>query len=441
VEKGRTTGKIAGAVSILMLAGCMGSGEGDDVVSRAPFNLLKSPLTKSDKPLDPVPAETSAIIQELQTRQTVLKSGSTYDQIAKAVLGANARTAEAELRTAKLRAEAASKNWLPTLGPTLSLNSLGSVIATMFVEQVLFDNGKKKAERAFAKADVEVAAVNLASDTNSRVMTGLELYLTAAKARATAKIANSASAQMADFEYIMGERVRGGVSNRADLQIIQQKRAEVQSKLANDREIEAAAMAELSAMSTLPVGDKRGLSSINQPSSETKALIVVLAEAEKERSLAEATIARAGYLPSAVLSGGVGTGGNNLGVQVASDNGLGFGMGASLKAIEAEKETATRRVNQAQEDANRSLNSKRQTLGSLKRKQGQLKDVFLQASNNLALFEEQYKAGQRPVMDVIGVYETKVRTEREYAAVAYDIALMELKIANELGVLVSGDQI
>ncbi|WP_420861811.1 TolC family protein [Algirhabdus cladophorae] len=421
------------------LAGCMQ--DDGDLATRGPVNFLKSPAASLEKSDDPVPAETSVVITELQTRQSVLIPGSSYETVAKSVLAANARTAESELRSAKLRAQAASKNWLPTLGPTISLNSLGSVIATMFVEQVLFDNGRKKAERAFAKADVEVAAVNLAKDTNERVLTGLSLYLTAAKSRATAQVSQAAVAQMSDFEYIMGERVSSGVSNRADLQIIQQKKSEAQAKLDTDLEKASAAMAELEAMSALPVGGINAPTALRSLSTSTKALDVVLSEAEKERSIAEATISRAGYLPGAALSGTVGSGGNNLGVQVKSDKGLGFGMGASLKAIEAEKETAGRRVLQAQEDANRTLSSKQQRLASLQRQEGQAKSLLIQAADNLALFEEQYRSGQRPVMDVIGVYETKIRAERDYAAIAYDISLAELEIANHLGLLVNGADI
>jgi len=113
--------------------------------------------------------ESSQLINTLLKREAVLSASSPYGKVAGAVLAANSRAAEAELRSAKLRAEAASKNWLPTIGPSLTLSSLGEVVAGMVIDQVLFDNGKKKAERSFAKADVEVAAVALAEDTNDRV--------------------------------------------------------------------------------------------------------------------------------------------------------------------------------------------------------------------------------------------------------------------------------
>ena len=61
--------------------------------------------------------EGSPLIDTLLRREAVLDSRSPYGKVAGAVLAANSRAAEAELRSAKLRAEAASKNWLPTIGP------------------------------------------------------------------------------------------------------------------------------------------------------------------------------------------------------------------------------------------------------------------------------------------------------------------------------------
>ncbi|MEL7091574.1 MAG: TolC family protein, partial [Pseudomonadota bacterium] len=170
--------------------------------------LARTP-TKHDETLN---AE-SVVLQNLLARRSVLPAGGVYDQVGTAVLAANARAAETELRAARLRAAAASKNWLPTIGPRISLNSLGDLISQIVVDAVLFDNGRKKNERAFAKADVEVAAVALAEDTNDRVATALDLYLTAAQGRAQAAIHRATLKDMQHFEWVMSERVKGGVSD------------------------------------------------------------------------------------------------------------------------------------------------------------------------------------------------------------------------------------
>ena len=153
---------------------------------------------------------------------------------------------------ARLRARAASKNWLPKIGPNISLTSLSDVIAQLVVEQVLFDNGRKKAERAFAKADVEVAAVTLAEDTNARIRTALSLYLTAMKARERRVLEERTLKDMEHFEWVMSERVSGGISDGSDLHVLRQKLAEIRATLAAQSEAEATALAELNAMSTPP---------------------------------------------------------------------------------------------------------------------------------------------------------------------------------------------
>ena len=120
---------------------------------------------------------TSQVISTLLDRRSLLAEGTVYNAVAEAAVAASARASEAELISAKLRAEAKSKNWLPTIGPSVSLTDLGDLVAGILIEQVLFDNGRRKAERAFAAADVEVAAVNLSVDMNERVEDAVGLYL------------------------------------------------------------------------------------------------------------------------------------------------------------------------------------------------------------------------------------------------------------------------
>ncbi|MBT8410534.1 MAG: hypothetical protein KJP02_01885 [Octadecabacter sp.] len=72
-----------------------------------------------------------------------------YQQVGQSVLAANA-----QLRAAMLRSEAREMNSQQILGPYISLNSLGALVANMVVEQTLFDDGAKRAESEFAYADV-----------------------------------------------------------------------------------------------------------------------------------------------------------------------------------------------------------------------------------------------------------------------------------------------
>jgi adhesin transport system outer membrane protein len=441
----------AAAVSaaIFGLSGCLADTEAASFVSR-----LKSPdaglAVKESGPKTTAFASTAStyddklnsesnVINGLVARRSALPNGSAYDQVTSAVLAANARSAESELRSARLRAESASKNWLPTIGPSISLTSLSDVIVNLVVDQVLFDNGRKKGEREFAKADVEVAAVALAQDTNDRAATGLELYLAAAEGREKASLAETTLEDMAHFEYIMSERVRGGVSDMSDLNIIRQKLSEIRAAQTAGREATRSAIAELNAMSVQPLQGVRGLTNLKVSATDAQPLEVTKAEAEMTREIAAAKVDRASQLPGVSLSGTVGKN-SNIGVNAGGAQ-LGLGTGARLKAIEVAKETAGRRVSQANEDSNRALRKLESQIAAKTRQASEATNLTAQAKNNLDLFQAQYKAGQRQVMDVVGVYETFSRGQESEVTLKYEAATLRVEMARILGVLADGDLI
>lgn len=440
----RSIGKALGALALgSALSGCMGSGEGGIGVTRNAFNFL-SPAedTQPQSVLSPQMENgtESEIIAGLLNRRSILPDGP-YAEVASAVLDANARAAEADLRAARLRAEAASSNWLPSLGPNVSLTSLGSVVASLVVEQTLFDNGRRKAERDYAAADVEVAAVALAQDTNRRVLDALELYITAEAMQARAGVNAAALERMNHFAYVMSERVRGGVSNRADLQIVEQKLAQMRSDLLSDQEASLAAMAELNAMAARPLDTVHGLTAIQSSAANALPLSVLKAEAEAQRGIAAARAERAGFLPGVTATGTVNNNGSDFGIGVGIPNGLGFGNGAAMRAVEAQEAAARARVGQTREDTNRDLRALEAELGSLQRQMAQAQTLAAQAAANYDIFAAQLREGQRTVNDVVGVFETKVRTERAAVVIQYDIAKVELRIAAIHGTLVDGERI
>ena len=381
----------------------------------------------------------SVVLQNLLARRSVLPPESAYDRVSTAVLAANARAAETELRAARLRAAAASKNWLPTIGPRISLNSLGDLISQIVVDAVLFDNGRKKGERAFAKADVEVAAVALAEDTNDRVATALGLYLDAAEAREGAALHSATLKDMQHFEWVMSERVKGGVSDMSDLNVIRAKLSEIRAAATAATEAEATALAELNAMSITPLNDVRGLGHLDVQGTQAQPLSVTRAEAEKSRSIAQARIDRASQLPGIGAQATIGENGG-AGITVGGP-GLGLGTPARLRAIEAATEAAGRQVAQANEDANRTLRRLEGDVSATARQAGEAQRLTQAAKANLDLFQAQYQGGQRQVMDVVGVYETFAARQESELTLKYEALRLQIELARVQGVLADGDQI
>ena len=411
-----------------LLSGCM---DMSNLPGIKPSEAKKSVVANDTA----VRAEPSPIIMDLQSRQSAISSSSAYGQVASAVMSKDARVAQAELQAARLRAVAKSKNWLPSIGPSISLSSLGDLIANLVVEQVLFDNGFKKAEREFARADVEVAAVTLVEDANERVFDALSLYLDAQEGREIATMAETVLLDMRRFKWIMNERVKGGVSDGSDLNILNQKLAEIQSDQQSGLEKTSTAMAELNAMSSYPLTDVRGLGSIGVVT-QTDPLSVMRARAEQSRDIASISMDRAGSLPGikATASGGTSKPGIGIGTTGLFD----FGTKDRLAAADASKDATERKVTQAIETSNRKIESLKQKLAAERRAAEESARLTAQAKANLDLFQTQYEEGQRQVMDVVGVYETFARQQRAQTTHKYQAARLELAIAREMGALAHG---
>ncbi|MBP0482290.1 TolC family protein [Sagittula salina] len=420
----------------VMLSGCM-SDLGEQV-SRFRGSESVAPMRGGAQKAVVKPSDASKIINALQLRPSVVITGTPYAQVSDAVIASDARVAEAELRVAELRAQAAAKNWLPRIGPRISLNSLGDFVAELVVNQVLFDNGRRQAERDLAKADVERAAVQLVEDGNRRVHDALSLYITAEENRDLANHLGRAYEDMARFEWVMQQRVNGGVSDMSDLNILQQKLATIRARAGEAQEATASAMAELNAMAVRPLTELRGIGALRDTSAG-EPLGVLRARAEREQALAEARIARASNLPGLGANASVdrtGTVGGAL--EVTTDNLFGLGTLAEFKAIEATKETADRKVIEARENAGRQVASQQSRLAAYTRQAQEARGLTTAARDNWTLFQRQFEGGQRQVMDVVGTYETYARALETEIALKYKAARAELELARLRGGLAEG---
>jgi adhesin transport system outer membrane protein len=439
---------------MLVLSGCMSPGtgqtdaEGQGLVAatRQAFGFLApgdtGPADPDAAALDPelTDGSQSEIIAALLDRRSVLGAGP-LREVAEAVLAANARTAEAELRAATLRSEAAERNWLPRVGPTVSLTSLGDIASSMLLDAVLFDHGARTAGREYARADVEVAAVALAEDTNARVLAALELYIEAEAARGRVAVTEGALEQMRRFDFVMQERVVAGISDRADLSYVGQKLSRMRADLEADREIARTAIAELQAMAARPVEGVSGLSSVAQAPRGTESLKVTKARAEAVRATAEARLTRAQQLPGITAGSRITGSGMDSGVTAGGEGGLGLGTRATLRAIEAAEEAAQREVALAREDAARRQGQLSSRMTAADRRADEAARLAREAAETWRLTREQFDAGRRGVSETVGVFEAVVRAEREAVTLAHEAVALRARLAADAGVLVDGENL
>lgn len=420
----------AALATLLVLAACGGGGGVASKLHLRPDQPAAATAAQ--------PGTSSPAISALQARRSVLPPDGPYAFVAEAVLRADSGAGAAELRMARLRANAKDKNWLPRIGPSVSLSALNGLAAGFLVEQALLDHGRRKAERAYAATDVEVAAVSLATDINQRVYEGLVAHVSAERARAQAAVAAKAVERLSGFADIMAQRVEGGLSDRSEEQIITLKMTEMQATLDADRQAETAAMADLAAMASGPATTVRGIDSLPIAGVTAEPLAVVKARSEAARAVAEAQVARADLLPGLSAGFDAGTGGIDPTVKLGGAGLLGLGTRDEVAALEATGEVMARRTADADETARRRLVSLEGQIATLRAREAQGAAVLASTEGNLALFAEQYKVGRRTLLELVGQYDSFARLEREQTALRYEVALIELEIARDRGLLVDG---
>ncbi|MEX5598514.1 TolC family protein [Phaeobacter gallaeciensis] len=429
-------GRSAGMIALLCsLSACAEQspfllGGGDDAVAGTSSNFAQTEGENS-----------SEVISALMQRKSLLEPNSVYRRVGDAAIEASSRASEAELISAKLRAEAKSKNWLPTIGPSVSLTDLGDLVAGILIEQILFDNGRRKAERAFAAADVEVAAVNLSIDINTRVQTAVGLYSAGLRGDEKAAYLDRAIRQMSEFRRIVKGRVDGGLNDQSDLNVVDSKISGLRTARATAQDAAATARAELQAMTGQRFPEKPARMDLGTPPQQTAFLDVLKAQAEADRAIAEAKAGRAGLLPQIAAAGNATTDGSGAGLTLDLATPLGLGTPAALKALEASKEAARRTIGEAQEDARRTYSRQMQRLASYIRQESETAALARASRETYKLFKSQYEAGQRPVMEVVSIYEELIRREQAHIEAKYEVILIQLELSRDMGLLADGTKI
>ncbi|MCL4066177.1 TolC family protein [Pseudomonas sp. GX19020] len=425
---------ISGAL-ILALAGCFGGPQATRS-SASPGDPAAAGETAAH--LDSKGEVVSEKIDQLKLRQSILPANSSFGRVGAAVLKSSQASAESQLRVKRLTARARSKNWLPKLGPDVSLSSLSSIAASLVLDTAIFDRGRRQAERDFAAADVEMAAIGLVQDLNKKVYDGLKLYIEAQRAADLAQITDGALTQMTEFERITKIRVSGGLSDGSEYRLVSQRRAEIEATLMSYRQGEKSAWAELAVIAGQSMEAERGLTSLPPDNGTPEPLTVVYAKGEAARTLAEVAVAKSGLLAGIGAGASVGKdGGIDGGLSLSGDI-LGFGRADNLASLDEAVEVTRRKVDEADREANRKIVSLTQEINMLALREQADGQVIAQMEGNMGLYTEQYKAGRRSLIELTGQFETLTSMKRDHASLKYQIALARLDIALMRGVLVDG---
>jgi adhesin transport system outer membrane protein len=315
------------------------------------------------------------------------------------------------------------------------------LVSSLTLSQGLIDNGRRKAERDFAAADVEVAAVGLSAAMNQRVFEGLGYYVQAERARAQAAVSQRAAGRLAGFEQSMATRVEGGLSDMSEKQVISQRYAEMQATVAGDQDAARNALSQASALIGGPVDGLTGLDNLGNITSGPTPLAVLRKRGEGARTLAQANLSRADMMPGLTASAETDGTDVNPGLRLTGMGMLNAGSSATMQAIAQTATVVDRQNAEAAETAQRRLITLSGEIETLRGREAQGANVLTQTEGNLDLFNEQYKMGRRSLLELVSQYDSFARLERDQVSLRYEIALRQLEMARDLGVLVDGSRL
>ena len=143
-------------------------------------------------------------------------------------------------------------------------------------------------------------------------------------------------------------------------------------------------------------------------------------------------------MPGISASANVGSNGMAPGLRMTGAGLLNPGSRAELQALDATPDVVGRQTAEAAEAANRRRVALERQIATLSSRAVQGAEVLQQTKANLALFTEQYQVGRRSLLELVGQYDGYARLERDQASLRYDIALLELALARDRGLLIDG---
>lgn len=426
----RRLGRAAVLISVACLAGCGGGTGGRSIVEGTPMPLATDAKVSS-----------SQVIFDLQSRRSILPISSPAGRMASATLASNTGPGAAELRLAKIKSDVESKNWLPTLGTNISLASLGSLAGSLIVDVALFDNGRKRAEREFAVADVEVAAVNLSLEANDRVLQSLTLYTDMQRAEMEARIARLAIIKLEDYSNKARQRVSRGYSNVTEQTEVDQALSEMRMLLGDAEQQASKARSELAQMGVGQAPETEGRL-LSVPSSFTaQTLDVALAQAKANRTMASARIDRAGRLPGLGASASASTSGSTSTSAAVTGSDMGYGTSATVTMLSASQDVARQSVTHAQGEASRRIGALKGEISRLQARHNGYRPRVLQAREAYELYVDQFALGTQQLTDLVDAFTAMINIELEYARIGYDIDQANLELAHAYGALADGSRI
>ncbi|AWI84367.1 hypothetical protein CEW88_12145 [Alloyangia pacifica] len=204
------------------------------------------------------------VIGTLAQRPGAILPGTPYAAIARAVLEGGGFRSVSELRLAWLRGKADELDWLPDLGPHLSLAVLAHMSQSVQSRPERFDTPRKQAERDLALAEIDQAALTLVDGANGQVFEAIGHHLDAEEAHARADLLEAAYRDVASLDWPIARAVAAGLVPAQRLQELRARVAWLRAERVDAGAEAQRARSELAAMGDSRLGGVAGIGAIRE---------------------------------------------------------------------------------------------------------------------------------------------------------------------------------
>ncbi len=376
---------------------------------------------------------------------------------------AGPRAAERALELSGLRWEA-----LPSLNVSASLRDVRTSrdeadednadhVVRIGLQQSLMDFGRHASRVRSAEIELDRATIERWEERNERVREALSQYVEIQRHDRLHSLSTEYVALHEELESTIRLRFEGGVSERSEASLIELRLQELLLQLDSDQLRLQAAKDELvyqtrlseTAIDRLAEGSEASLEtalstvssgqSMDEDSSILQAPVILHAELGIRQAAAARTQTRSTLLPGVVVEVFNETS-NNLdeqGVELRLETRdfAGFAYRSRMRSADATIETARSELafqrRELQQEIQR-LVLERQNLAG---RRASLEALQTRSEESRELFTEQFKAGIKPVVDAIRVYEGTLDAARKLVDVDADLALNRINHARLLGQL------
>lgn len=413
----------------------------------AQSDIVLDTLNDAPAPIDAAKPTNTA---ENTTTPTILRNNGSAARIAEQALRVLEAVSgsEAEIEAEQFSRQAILWEARPSISPEASITTVDNKLETRLnLQQTVYDFGRYTSRLKSADARIDIAKVKRWQERNEAVFRALERYADVLHYAALSQSAQDMLERHRVLKQQVQERFGGGFSERSEVENVDLRINEIEvTALIDQSEFDAAsALLQSLIEQNVSIFTRNGTLSGVTNSLENPADIDVIPPMIQQAIL-EADVANAEMketqssrfpklLTEAFISKKGRTENAGLGLRLDTRNFAGLSYSDQFQSASKRKITAEQNVKKKEEEHERNVNNLRIKSVDLETRRQILRQQIRDIEASIDLFFDQFRAGSRPILDALRVYETQFNAQRQLINIEKDILVNTLQYALATGTL------